>query len=542
MDLRVQIIQYQRQNRGIYSQERIKSKAIFVKTGRINNAQLLNYNKLQMCKREFQLMNKVNKDEKIIVYGAGKRCIGLYKILASLNVTILMIVDSDKNKLGVKIGSFLVESPEKIRDFQDAKICITVADNSVFTEISEILHIKYGCSKDRIISYYRFIIEAYCNCTLINEYILTCKAQQQPRTSVLFDSICGLGLGGVEAWTIEMCQTLNKYCDDNAYIVTDGEDYCIPNVLKEHVLSANINHEERFSIDTIKSLIQIIIEKMPCKVITSTTNEMLLAAYLIKQIYSDMIEIISVIHNSNDTVYAAYMDFKECPDIFIGVSQDIKRNMLQRGINRDRLYSMTCPFVCEETLYRTYTENRAYPIRIGYAGRMDGMEHSQKRMDLLLKLVMLLVERKINFMMELAGDGPVRIEMESYIKNNHLDKYVKFLGYLHRDKIPDFWKRQDICINLADYEGRSISIIEAMGNGGVPVVTATSGVTEDIIESVNGYIVPVGDYVLAADRIDVLERHRNRLAEMGKKAHDMVYPKSLMNSHLEFWKHILYGT
>ena len=487
-------------------------------------------------------INSGNKEDGLIIYGAGKRCTDLHKIVSRLNVSILLIVDSDKNKLGVKIGNFLIESPEKIRDYQDAKICITVADNSVFTEISEILHIKYGCSKDRIISYYRFIIEAYCNCTLIKEYIFGCQIHQQPRTSVLFDSICGLGLGGVEAWTIEMCQTLNKYCDDNAYIVTDGEDYCIPNVLKEHILSANINHEERFSIDTIKSLIQIIIKKMPCKVITSTTNEMMLAAYPIKQIYPDMIEIISVIHNSNDRVYAAYMDFKECPDIFIGVSQDIKRDMIQRGINPGRVYSMTCPFVCEETLNRTYTENRAYPIRIGYAGRMDGMEHSQKRMDLLLKLVRLLVKRKINFMMELAGDGPVRKEMESYIKNNHLDKYVKFLGYIHRDKIPNFWKRQDICINLADYEGRSISIIEAMGNGVVSVVTATSGVTEDIIESVNGYIVPVGDYVLAADRIDVLERHRNRLAEMGKKAHDMVYPKSLMNPHLKFWKHILYGT
>lgn len=35
----------------------------------------------------------------LVMYGAGKRCIGLYKVLTSLGITILLIVDSD-NKSG----------------------------------------------------------------------------------------------------------------------------------------------------------------------------------------------------------------------------------------------------------------------------------------------------------------------------------------------------------------------------------------------------------------------------------------------------------
>lgn len=193
-----------------------------------------------------------------------------------------------------------------------------------------------------------------------------------------------------------------------------------------------------------------------------------------------------------------------------------------------------------KNLLRTYTYNKFLPLHIGYAGRMDGMQYSQKRMDLILKLIEVLTEKKIYFVMELAGDGPARTEMEKYVVLHHLSEYVKFLGIVRREKIPSFWKRQDICINLADYEGRSISIVEAMGNGAVPIVTNTSGVKEDIIDGINGFIVSLGDYFKVAEKIEYLDKNREKLKEMGKLAHKAVYPKSLMKPHLRFWNQILF--
>ena len=56
----------------------------------------------------------------------------------------------------------------------------------------------------------------------------------------------------------------------------------------------------------------------------------------------------------------------------------------------------------------------------------------------------------------------------------------------------------------------------------------------------NGFIVPLGDYRMMGDKIVYLAKHRERLSEMGRLAHDAVYPKSLMESHLEFWERILF--
>lgn len=335
---------------------------------------------------------------------------------------------------------------------------------------------------------------------------------------------------------MDLCSALIENGHDQIYIISDNGTYKIPPVLAGHIVNVDIDHRDRFSESNIINLIDAIFKKLPCKVVTCTTNEVMLASYLVKRVYPNLIEIVSVIHNSNDSVYENYTNFSECPDVFIGVSQDIKRDMIQRGISPEIMYSMTCPFPCEKALNRTYTEDRSLPIHIGYAGRI---EHPQKRMDLILKFIEILVDKNVDFRMELAGDGTAREQMEEYINAHKWNEKVKFLGRLERTELTSFWRKQDICINLADYEGRSLSILEAMGNGAVPIITNTSGVKEDVTDGVNGYIVPVGDYVLAADKVKFLDKHRECLSEMGKKAHEEVCPKSLMKPHMEFWEEII---
>ena len=158
-----------------------------------------------------------------------------------------------------------------------------------------------------------------------------------------------------------------------------------------------------------------------------------------------------------------------------------------------------------------------------------------------MKMILTLSAMEINFKAEIAGDGPMREEMYKCIKNNGLQRKVKFLGKIDRNEIAGFWRRQDICVNIADYEGRSISIIEAMGNGAVPVVTMVSGTREDIEDGVNGFLVPLGDYKTMAKRIEYLANKRQLLPEMGKKSHEIIYPKSLMSEHIKLWKKILFG-
>lgn len=478
--------------------------------------------------------------DRLILYGAGKRCKALYRVLRLSGVEIVAIIDSDSKKWGTRIEGILVKDPNAIRKLQNVNLCITIADYRVKNEVRTLLQEEYGYNvAEKEIHYDELILQSYKENGKIRQYISEKSVPINSETSVLFDCYRGLILGGVEAWTMDLCGALIENGNDHIYIISDNGNYKIPPVLTDHIVNVDIDHTERFWESSVLNLIDAIIEKLPCKVVTCTTDEVMLAAYLVKMIYPNMVEIISVIHNSNDSVYESCMDFSECPDIFIGVSHDIKNDMIQRGIVPESVYSMTCPFQCEKVLDRTYTKDNSLPLHIGYAGRMDGMEHSQKRMDLILKLIEMLVDKNVDFRMELAGDGAARKQMEEYISAHKWNEKVKFLGNLGRSEIPSFWRKQDICINLADYEGRCISKLEAMANGAVPIITNTAGAAEDVVDGVNGYIVPVGDYVLAADKVEFLEKNRGCLAKMGKRAHEKVYPKSLMKPHMEFWEALL---
>lgn len=471
--------------------------------------------------------------QKLILYGSGRRCERICKLLKQANIEITAVLDSSREKWGKTVEGCLIEKPEKICNLSGACLCITVADIDAKNTIRKELKEKYHYNFEREINYNELILEAYEKNVWIRKQILNEKIDYDREEAVLFSLKNGFVLGGIEEWTTGLCKAMIENGRKEVYVISREGDYHVPKLLTDHMLLADMNLSAQFTMDAVLNICKVILRKLPCTVITTQPDEIMMAAYLVKCCYPGQIEIISTIRGGQEQIYDAYMDFKRCPDLYIGVSQDIRRNMIQRGIAPERILTMCVPFACEKLLKRTYTLQDELPIKIGYAGRLEKI---QKRMDLLLKLLVELDDKKVDFNAEVAGDGPMREEMEKFVCLNHLESKVKFLGRIQRSEIPAFWKKQDICVNIADYEGRSHSIIEAMGNGAVPVVTATSGVKDDIVDGVNGYIVPLGGYGAMAEKIAYLAENRKRLCEMGKAAHDEVYPKSRMEDHLRFWE------
>lgn len=474
----------------------------------------------------------------MVLFGAGKRGRRLCKTAKVLGIEIVAVVDNNSASWGKTLEGYEIQSPEKLLELQGVNWCITVLDANAAQQIREKIQQTYHYELEKEVSYYSVILDGYRENQEIRQKILERKIEgcKNKKRSIIFVCGNGLVLGGLEAWAISISEALIESGEKNTYILANSGDYDVPAMLVNHIIYVNINRQERFSMESVCNLVEAIMDKLPCKVITTYTDDIMLAAYVVKCYYPEMIEIIATIHSGCELTYNDYFDFRKCPDIFIGVSEDIREGLIQKGIKSEIIYTMSIPFDCKKTLVRTYTEDNEMPIRIGYAGRM---EYTQKRMDLFLKLMSTLEKKDVHYIMELAGGGNARQEMEEFVHLNNLDNKVKFVGKLERSQIPSFWREQDICINLADYEGRSISITEAMGNGAVPIVTATSGVKEDITNDINGYIVPLEDYRSMADYIEYLANHRERLKEMGELAHKAVYPKSLMRNHLEFWRDII---
>ena len=325
---------------------------------------------------------------------------------------------------------------------------------------------------------------------------------------------------------------------DNIRILTDTGDYQIPDRLLDIVDGAFDKERYRSREQKTDCIINYLLDLLPVIVVIGKPEIFLEAASLLKKAVPDQVRVISVVHNGEEKIYGFYDQYRDYTDAYVGVSEDIKRDLVERGVPEDRVFSITCPVPCDKVLTRSYTMDAGRPIKIGYAGRVVVL---QKRMDLLIKMIEILEDSGVNFCMEIAGDGPYRDEMQRIVMGEGWDRHVCFLGALDRADIPDFWKRQDICVNIADAEGRCISKLEAMAGGAVPVMTRTAGNPEDIMEGVNGYMVEIGDYGGMAEKIIFLAGHREMLPELGLKAHDTIYPKCRREAHTEFWVKLLSG-
>jgi glycosyltransferase involved in cell wall biosynthesis len=122
-----------------------------------------------------------------------------------------------------------------------------------------------------------------------------------------------------------------------------------------------------------------------------------------------------------------------------------------------------------------------------FAGRLA----AQKRVDDLLKVLDLLQHVQPDARTLIAGDGPLRAELEETARLYDLTDRVKFLG--HREDIPRLLAAADLLVLPSAYEGLPNVVLEAMRFRKPVVATAAPGTTEVVVDGETGVLVPVGD-------------------------------------------------
>jgi len=102
----------------------------------------------------------------------------------------------------------------------------------------------------------------------------------------------------------------------------------------------------------------------------------------------------------------------------------------------------------------------------------------------------------------IAGDGPLRNELEGQAKAAGLGDAVKFLG--HRADPEVVMAAMDVYVLTSVSEGLPNTVLEAMATG-LPVVTTRVGGAEELVEhGVTGFLVPPSDTEALARALAVL--------------------------------------
>jgi len=155
----------------------------------------------------------------------------------------------------------------------------------------------------------------------------------------------------------------------------------------------------------------------------------------------------------------------------------------------------------------------------------------RKNQPMLFDALQKIAKKNKNVKLLLPGQ-PIRLEeYKRMVSERGIADNVEFLGY--RRDINNLVGLSDLSVASSFQEGLPINIIEAMAMGNAIVATDVRGNNDAVEDGVNGYLVPVGDSDLMAEKILELMNDREKLRTFGENGLDMVKDFSTENVNRE---------
>ena len=472
-----------------------------------------------------QLEMENSRMKKLILFGAGVYAKKYLSLLEYLDIPFDYFTDNNTSIYGNKLFGKEIIPPEKLCTLECNVIISCTHTEPIKKQLGEmgILH-KLIDIKD----IYQNYIEKMGIKKGVNDSISSCKKHKSSKMNILVDMYEGIGWGGTEIWAAEIARGLSY---KGYHVILGGSELQVP-LGKEYE-----KYVERFtSENTIKKMCDTIENNLPCVIINNFAGCMFLAASVMKIKYPDDIKIVSVIHNDNTGLYDAHMMLRDDIDSIICVSCKIRQRIIEKyNWNVNKIYFKEQPIAYDGQFTRQYWKNDT-PIKIGYAGRMV---KQQKRAHLIPRIIEMLEEKHLDYLLEIAGEGECIDMIQKFIMEKKLEDKVMVVGRIDKDKMPDFWKRQDVFINLSEYEGMSLAMLEAMSYGCVPVVTDVSGTQEFIEDGVNGYVCNVDHVEEIVKGIEKLTMSESNVENFSKRCEVEIKTRCNKDNYIDYVEKII---
>lgn len=123
---------------------------------------------------------------------------------------------------------------------------------------------------------------------------------------------------------------------------------------------------------------------------------------------------------------------------------------------------------------------------------------------------------------ELLFVGNLQKDLKQVLKNIKTPKNVFFIGSVGRDSLADLYKKSSLFVLPSIEEGLSMVIAEAMANGLPVICTTNTGGDELIEDGEEGFIIPIKNEDILAEKIYWCYQNREESFNMGKKGQQKI--------------------
>ena len=354
----------------------------------------------------------------------------------------------------------------------------------------------------------------------------------------------GRTLGGVTTWVLEMAQQLGQMTRPINLIehasFNPALDIALPPVpLIDCTALRHPNHPHLTSAD-IHAYLPHYRRTLPGVMVPNWSYGAYATCAALTQVTPQAVRVLGIAHADGTDYYDWLTYYESIIHLFVAVSAEIEAALKTRLPHRQAdivllPYAVSTP----TTLSRSYSA-AGRPLQLVYAGRLA---IKQKRVLDLIKLAEVLLNEAVHFRLLIFGSGVDEVLLRDYLQTCSplVQQCVQLMGHVGPEKMSAIWQMSDICLLVSDYEGTSISMLEAMAQGCVPVVTQVSGTTSVIASGQNGYLLPIGEVTQMARVIKQLDKDRTQLARVGHQAHLMSRMRISYESYLtQFHTYLAY--
>jgi glycosyltransferase involved in cell wall biosynthesis len=154
-----------------------------------------------------------------------------------------------------------------------------------------------------------------------------------------------------------------------------------------------------------------------------------------------------------------------------------------------------------------------------------------KRWDRLLAAALALKQRRLDFLVQIVGDGPLRGSLKNQVELLRIADCVEFVG--HSDNVPALLADATLLVHPSDSEGCPNVVMEAMACGRPVVATDVGDVPLLVQDGKTGFVVSRGDTTMLVERLASLIVNRDLCRQMGEAGR--------AKAELEFGLHHLVG-
>ena len=124
-----------------------------------------------------------------------------------------------------------------------------------------------------------------------------------------------------------------------------------------------------------------------------------------------------------------------------------------------------------------------------------------------------------NSFLLVAGDGPLRKDMESEAAALGVAERVRMLGFVNQTQLPSVYRASDVFVLPSDYEPFGLVVNEAMLCGCAVAVSDRVGAGPDLVQAgITGFVFPCGDVESLAQILRELADDPARIQTLGVAA------------------------